>query len=156
LFQGSIGTAAADGHLALFPCLGFLDQFRNRLQLAGSHHEINKGGPPKNQLLVFLGHAAEDTENLLRIFFLEFSQGSQGTVDLVFSLFPHAAGVEQDRVSIAQLVGQFVAPFAQAGNHHFAVQHVHLAADCLDVKSSTHLRQQPNALDGSIPGRLVL
>ena len=65
-------------------------------------------------------------------------QVAQGAVDLVFGVLPNAAGVEQDRVRLLDRVHQLIAVLPEAGHHHFAVQHIHLAADGFDVDIVRH------------------
>jgi hypothetical protein len=49
-----------------------------------------------------------------------------------------AAGVEQDDIGLAGGLDRFVARFDQGGGDQLAVEHVHLAADRLDVKAFGH------------------
>ena len=89
----------------------------------------------KHHSLVFLSHAAHDTNDFVGVGLLFLFEPSQSAVGLVFCLLPNAAGVEQDGVGLARGVGQFVTALTQAGDNHFTVQHVHLAADGFDVQT---------------------
>ncbi len=62
-------------------------------------------------------------------------QPAQRAVDLVFGMLANAARVEQNRVGVRRVGGQFVALLAKRGHHQLAVEHVHLATDGFDVES---------------------
>ena len=68
----------------------------------------------------------------------ELLQPAQGAVDLVLGVLADAARVQQDRVGLAGAIDQLVARLKQLGGDQLAVEHVHLAADGLDVEASGH------------------
>ena len=106
----------------------------NFLQLSGTNHDVHVGSPLENQLLILLRHASHHANDFFGMVLLFRAESSQCTVRFVFSLFADRAGVEQDRIGIADVIGKLVSLAAEAGNHHFTVQHVHLAADRFDVQ----------------------
>jgi hypothetical protein len=53
-------------------------------------------------------------------------------------MLPDTAGIKQDRIGLPDIRGDLVSPAPQAGNDHLAVQHIHLAANRLDVKMLDH------------------
>ena len=55
-------------------------------------------------------------------------------VDLVLGVLADAARVEQDRVGLMDVASQLVAIPAQRGHDQLAIEHVHLAADRLDIE----------------------
>ena len=135
-FARSIPPAQTDSlHMGAFgsrSCL--LDQARNLGQLSCSHDDVNKRSLLKNQILILLGHAAHHANDLLRpIAFAEF-KSSQSAINLVLGMFTHAARVEQNRICFFGIIRQLISILAQCGDNEFAVQHVHLAADCFNIK----------------------
>lgn len=90
-------------------------------------------GTLEDHRLILLRHAADHADDLLRVPLLELPQASQGTVDLVFGMLAHAAGVKQDQIGPVRIVRQLVARLEQVGRHQLAIQHVHLAAEGLDI-----------------------
>jgi hypothetical protein len=102
--------------------------------LSGADDEVDVRGFLKDQVLIFLGHAADDADDFGgAIAFAEF-EASEGAVDFVFGVFTDAAGIEDDCVGLFGVVGELVAVAAQGGDYQFAVQHIHLAADGFDVE----------------------
>jgi len=90
-------------------------------------------GPLEDHFLILLGHAADHADDRLRVPLLELAQAAQGAVDLVLGMLAHTAGVKQNQIGPVGIVGQLVARLRQVGRHQLAVQHVHLAAEGLDV-----------------------
>ena len=97
-------------------------------------HQIDVRGAIEDQLLILLGHAAHDTDDLVRACSLAEFQAAKLAVDLVLSVIAHAARVEQNRVRLFDVAGQRIALLAQRGNDQLAVEHIHLTADGLDVE----------------------
>ena len=88
----------------------------------------------EDQLLIFLSHAAHDADDqVLAVSLLKFD-ASELAVNLVFGVFTDAARVEQNRVGSLDVVGKFELLLAQSRDNQLAVQHVHLAANGLDVE----------------------
>ncbi len=138
LFPGAVTAAQADGQLLAAAGPRRLDQLRRLLQLAGADDQIDIRGSFEDLPLVLLSHAAQHANDFLGISLLVPPQVAQGAVDLVFGVLPHAARVEQDRVRLVDRVHQLIAVLPEAGHHHFAVQHIHLAADGFDVDIVRH------------------
>ena len=141
-FTRAFTTSQTDGlYLSSFGRItSFPNQTGNLSQLSSSHDKVDVRSFLKDQILILLGHAAHYANHLLRPSSLAELQAAQSTVDLVLRVFTHAAGIEQNRVGFFGIVRQFVTIFAQRGNDQFAVQHVHLAANSFDIKSSVMLR----------------
>ncbi len=59
-------------------------------------------------------------------------------VDLLLGVLADRAGVEQDHVGVGGGVGQDVALPLERADDQLAVEHVHLAADGLDVDLLRH------------------
>ena len=55
-----------------------------------------------DQLLVLLGHAAEDADDLVGMALLVAAQPAEGAVDLVLGVLADAAGVEEDHVGVGR------------------------------------------------------
>ena len=95
---------------------------------------------------------------VVRPLLLEFFQPAQGTVDLVLGVLPHAARIQQDGVGLRGAIDRLVTRPQQLGGDQFAVQHVHLAADGLDIESPGHTlhssRGTPGARIGNVFGTL--
>ena len=79
------------------------------MQLPRADHQVDVRGPLEDQLLVFLGHAAQHADDLVGMALFDVLQPAQGAVDLVFGVLADAAGVEQDRVGLLRRVDQLVA-----------------------------------------------
>ena len=102
------------------------------------------GARLEDQLLVLLGHAAEDADDLVGMAALVAAQPAQGAVDLVLGVLADGAGVERITSASVGSCGQLVALAAQAADDQLAVEHVHLAADGFDVEFLGHdLRRRP-------------
>ena len=138
LVEGAVLAAEADGHLRAFAGGDFVDQIGNAGELAGADDQIDIGGPAEDELLVLLGHAAHDADDLFGVLLLEGPQAAEGGVGFVFGLFADGAGVEEDDVGRVELAGQLVTALAQVGDDHLAVQHVHLAADGFEIEPFGH------------------
>ena len=93
-----------------------------------------------DDLLVLLGHAAENADHLLGIFLLMPDEAAESGIDLLLGMFADAARVEQNDVGVDRLVDQFVALPAQTADDELAIEHVHLAADGFDVEFLGHMR----------------
>ena len=65
-------------------------------------------------------------------------QPAQGAVDLVLGVLADAARIQQDRIRLAGAIDQLIARPQQLGGDQLAVEHVHLAADGLDVETAGH------------------
>jgi hypothetical protein len=65
-------------------------------------------------------------------------QPAQGAVDFVLGVLAHAASVKQNCVGLPGAGNQFITRRQQVGRDQLAVEHVHLAADSLDVKALRH------------------
>ena len=111
-----------------------VNQFGNALQLSRSDHDIHERCSLENQALILLSHTAHDSDYFFRVAFLDGSHAAQSTVGFVFGLFADAARVEQNRIRVLGRIRDLVSLTAQAGHDHFAVQHIHLAANGFDVQ----------------------
>ena len=116
----------------------FRQDLRQAVELARPDDQVNVSGAAEDQVLVLLRHAAQDADDGFRPSLFQRTQAAQGAIDLVFGMLPHAARVVEDGVGVARTIDQFVARLDKAGNDQFAVQHVHLAADSLDVHAFGH------------------
>src|SRR5262249_21937110 len=128
--QGELGRPAP-AHL--------VDQLRQPGELARAADDVHVRGPAADQLLVLLGHAAEYAEHLLGVPALVGAEPAEGAVDLVLGVLADAAGVEEDHVGLGGLVRQLIPLAAQRADDQLAVEHVHLAADRLDVQFLRHV-----------------
>ena len=139
---------AIEAYFQPLPAAGgdFFQQPRHLVQLTGADDQIDVRRPLEDQLLILLCHAAQHADDLMRVAIFGVLQPSQGAVDFVFGMLPHAAGVEQDRVGLGGRVDQFVALLAQRRHHQLAIEHVHLAADGFDVQTLGHGDQRLSKL----------
>ena len=138
LIARAIFASEADFQLLASARFDLLDQLGHLVQLSWANDEVDVRSSLEDQLLVFLGHAAEHADDFVWVGFLGIFQPAQGAVDFVFGLCPHAASVEQNRIGVVRAVGQFVVVLAQAGHNELAIKHVHLATDRFDVKFFCH------------------
>src|SRR5262249_40845300 len=111
-------------------------------------------GAAADQILVFLGHATEDADDLFRMGALVARQSPQRGIDFVLGVLADATRVDQDNVGVASLVGDFVAEFPHPANDELAIEHVHLAADGFDkellLRHGTRPRDRPGSPDSII------
>ena len=56
-------------------------------------------------------------------------------VSFLFGVLADRTGIEQDRIGLSRILGQYVTVFAERGDDHLAIENVHLATDGLDVES---------------------
>ena len=129
------------------------------MQLARTDNEIDPGGTLPHQLLVFLRHAAEHTNDQIRPLRLLCPHAAKGRVDLVFRMLTHTAGVVEDSIGLRRAGGYLPALPAQGCHHELAVEHVHLAAHGVDPESASHAADSKaffSLVEGSRPttGRL--
>src|SRR5205823_5105034 len=96
--------------------------------------EVHVRSPAADLLLVLLGHAAEDADDRVRVLALVPGEAAEGGIDLLLGVGPDGAGVEQDDVRGGRLVDEGVPLAVEAADDQLAVEHVHLAADGVDVK----------------------
>src|SRR5262249_36921686 len=116
----------------------FLDELPELPELPGAAHDVHVRGAAEDLLLVLLGHAAQNADDLRRVPLLVGAQTAERAVDLLLGVLADRAGVEEDHVGVAGVVNQLIPLAAQAPHHQLAVEHVHLAADRLDVEFFAH------------------
>ena len=87
----------------------FLQDLRQAVDLARPDDQVDVCGAAEDQVLVLLGHAAQDADDGFGLSLFQRTQAAQGAVDLVFGMLPHAARVVQDRVGVARTIDQLVA-----------------------------------------------
>ena len=102
--------------------------------MSRTNDNVDVGSSFEDQFLIFLSHTSHHADDLFGVIFFGLAKSPERTVGLVFGLFAYRAGVEQDCVGVADIVGQFVSLPTEIGNDHFAVQHIHLAANGFDVQ----------------------
>ena len=56
----------------------------------------------------------------------------QPSVDFLFRIVAHGAGVDEDGIRLFDAIGQFIAVHLHNGGNHFAVGHIHLTTVGLD------------------------
>ena len=83
----SVGSSQADGCVLATLRTNLFQQVGDLLKLSRPDNDIDIRRPIKNQLLIFLSHAAHDADDLLGIVFLFFAKTTQRTVGFVFGLF---------------------------------------------------------------------
>ena len=71
------------------------------MQLPRPDDQIDIRRPLEHEPLIFLRHAAEHADDLVRMVLLGVLQPAEGAVDLVLGMLADAARVEQDRVGRA-------------------------------------------------------
>jgi hypothetical protein len=64
------------------------------MELTWPNDEVNKGRSLKDQALIFLRHAAHDTDDLVWVVLLGLFQPAECAVDLVLGVLPDAARIE--------------------------------------------------------------
>ena len=135
-----IAAGPVEAHLDPRPAAGghLLQQRRQLAQLARTDHQVHVRGPLKDLMLVLLSHAAQDADDRFRPLCFELPQPAQRTVDFVFGMLAHTTRIEQDRIGLAGAIDHLVTGLQQLGGNQLAVEHVHLAADRLDVAAKCH------------------
>ena len=72
------------------------------MELSGADDEVDPRSPGADQLLIFLGHAAEDTDDQSRTVLLLLTDAPQGRPDLVLGMLADTAGVVEDGVGLSR------------------------------------------------------
>ncbi len=116
----------------------FVDQFGQLRELSGSADDVDVGGSSLDELLVFLGHAPEDADDLVGVVFFVSSDSPEGAVDFVFGVLADATGVVQDDVGFFVRINQLIPAATECPHDQFAVEDVHLATDGFDVELWFH------------------
>ena len=98
------GARQADGELRLRLGFGDRQQFGHSRELARADDDVDVRRPLQNQVLILLGHAAQDADGQLGLALLELLDPAQGAVDLVLGVLPDRAGVVEDRVGLLDVV----------------------------------------------------
>ena len=70
----------------------------------------------------------------VRLALLQVPDASEGAVDLVLGVLADRTGVVEDRVGLARCRRSARTRLAELADDELAVEHVHLAADGLDVQ----------------------
>ena len=113
-----------------------LDDPWHAVELPGADDEVDPRGPGANQLLIFLGHAAEDADDQAGAGLLLLPHPTEGRPDLVFGMLADAAGVVEDGIGLGRARRQLPSLAAQRRHDKLAVEDVHLAANGLDPESA--------------------
>ena len=135
---GTFGPRQRHGHLPSPAAAGVVQHLGDRVQLSRSDDHIDVRRPLEDRFLVLLCHASHDTDHLSRIAFLHLADLAERAVNLLLRIFANATGVVQNAISLLRRPDHRVAVPLQIGNHHLAVQNIHLAADGLDVHTFVH------------------
>ena len=130
----TVPATEADGQLTLAFLSRLIDKARDLSKLSGADDDVNVRCPLKNDLLIFLSHAAHHADHQIRPLSLAVLDPSKLAVNLVLGMLAHAACVEEDRIRRADVVGEFVVPAPHCSHDELTVEHVHLTADSLNVE----------------------
>ena len=107
-----------------------------------SEHQIHDRRPAQHFLALGLCDAAGHAEEKLPPFrgrrLLEGTQAAQLRIDLLARLFANMAGVQDNEIGVAGILGLGVAQGRQCIGHTNGVVDVHLAAVGLDVEFLGH------------------
>ena len=116
-------------------CGGLLDQHRQHLQPLRAEHDVDHVavGLLEQRVAFLLRHAAGDgDERPAPGLLAEHAQLAEPRIELLLGVLADAAGVDDDDVGVALVVGRLVAGLLQQARHPLGVVDVHLAAERLD------------------------
>jgi hypothetical protein len=124
--------------LALRGSAGVADQTRQFVEFAGAAEDVNIRMAFEEVGAVALGEAADDADNEIGVGFLAFAKFAEARPDFLFGVFADGASVVKDYIGIIALGDGFVSECAELAENEFAVEHVHLAAECFEVEAASH------------------
>ena len=115
-----------------FPGLVDLPQkLRELPQGMGAEHQIHMAvgflHPLRDPLL--LGHAAAQTDHLLRVFLFRVGENAQIAEDPLFRVLPDGAGVQDHQIRLLGVLGEGEAAVRQHPHELLSVRHILLAAE---------------------------
>ena len=108
------------------------DKFREAAVGIGANDEVDVGGLVEDLLLEVLRHAASDADDEIGVAVLEASELRGASVDALFGLFAHGAGVHEDEIGLVESRGGLVADRGERAEDELGVGDIHLAAVGLD------------------------
>ena len=108
----AIPASQRDRHLLLAQRANFVDQPGDFRELTRANDEVNVRRLLEDQLLILLGHAADDPDHLPRPLSPPVLEPADRAVDLVLGMLADAAGVEQHGIGRFGVIAQFVPPAA--------------------------------------------
>lgn len=88
---------------------GLADECGDFGELPGTDDDIDVWGFLKDEVLIFLGHAADDADDFGGAVAFAVFKSPESAVDFVFGVFADAAGVEDDGIGIFGIVCELVA-----------------------------------------------
>ena len=117
---------------------GVVDEGNELVQLTGPAQQIDVRVAAEQVCPILLGHAADHADH--EIGFVSFARAefTQPRPDLLLGVLAHGARVVEDHVGVVALVGGLVAERAELPENQLAVEHVHLAAEGLEVQLALH------------------
>lgn len=130
--DGAFALREVEAFLEAFVLEGFFDESRDGADLGGADDEVDVGVAAFDFVGPDLGHASGDADDHFGAGFFEGGELSEKGEGFVFGFFPDGAGVEEDDVGFAPVLGGFEAELFEVEGHLFAVFLVHLASPGLD------------------------
>jgi len=119
----------------------FFDHGRQAVHGLRAEDHVHEIGPLDDGLPFLAGDTAAHADHEVFIGLFEVLPAAELGEDLFLGLFPHRAGVEQDDVRLAGVLGDGHAVGVDEDVHHFGgVIFVHLAAVGLDEELAGHGR----------------
>ena len=110
-----------------------VDERGEPIEFAWTAQEINLRIAAQHVRAVALGHATEHAEDHRLARFLALGDKAKTRIRLVFSLFPHRAGVVEHDVGARVILDELVTQTLEMPTHEFAVELIHLAAEGFEI-----------------------
>ncbi len=120
-----------DGEDPLLCLINLPQKLREAPQGLGPEDQVHVtvGFPHPLRHPLFLGHAAAEDDDLLRVLLFGVSQNPQISEHPLLRVFPDGAGVQQHQVRLPGVLREGEAHFLQHTHEPLAVRHVLLAAE---------------------------
>jgi hypothetical protein len=115
-----------------------VDQCRQFVEFTRSAQHIDMREALENVRPIALRHAADHADHQVGLGRLALLQLSQSRPDLLLGMFAHRAGVVEDHICLLAILDRFIPLRAELPENQLAIEHVHLAAESLQVQLATH------------------
>ncbi len=110
-----------------------VDELRKSIEFSRSTHQIDLWMAAKEIKSITLGHATDHAQNEFFSRALSSSDDADAAVRLLLGLLANRAGIEEDDLCILGSGDERVSKGAQLTLDEFAVEFVHLAAECFEI-----------------------
>ena len=105
------------------------------MNVVGAEHQVQVRELLEKLLAFLLGDTASHAENEFRIAVFKGFEATQVAVGLAYRFIANSTGVQQDQAGLVGLFDLPVTDAAEQVDNSFRINHIHLAAKGLQIKS---------------------